>query len=99
MKQYVKTPDVTVFRGFEVTKDTKIEFKSKNGKQKIENLLYTRWEKIESKDFTQEIKTKVPLKEGTIILFQGDEQGYVVPMEQFKLIDEAIEDYEAMKEE
>ena len=98
-ENYVRNPDITVYKGLKVKKDTNIEFKSKNGKQKIKNLIYTRWEKIEAENYTTETKTTVPLKEGQLVLFNGEEQGYVIPLEQFKTLDEAIEDIEAMKEE
>ena len=98
-KDYVRTPDVAIFKGFRVTKETEIDYKSKNGKQKIKNLIYTKWDKQETDDYTTETKITVPLKEGTLILFQGEEEGYVVPAEQFKTIDEAIEDFNAVKED
>ena len=35
LEDYVRTPDITVFKGFKVTKETNIAYKSKNGRQKI----------------------------------------------------------------
>ena len=98
LEDYVRTPDITIYKGLKVTKQTNIEFKSKYGRQKIKNLIYTRWERKETDKYISETKTTVPLKEGTLIIFQGEEQGYVVPAEKFEPIDEAIEELEAMKE-
>ena len=97
-KQYVRTPDITIVPGFKVTKKTKLRNESKNGWETIENLVFTKYEKIETEQYTTETKTVVPLKEGQVILVNG-EQGFVVPLEGFKTLDEAIEDYKAMKED
>ena len=78
--------------------DKKLVIKFSN-QEKIKNLIYTKWEKQETDEYTTETKITVPLKQGMLVLFQGEEEGYVVPAEQFKTIDEAIGDLKAMKEE
>lgn len=100
MKVYIKSVDTTIYKGIEVNKDSKLEWKREDGKkhQVLENFEFIQEEKIEKEQYSQEIKTTIHLKEGDIVLFEDEERGYVVPVDKFVTIGEAIEDLDCIKD-
>lgn len=100
MKNYIKNPDVTIYKGIEVDKNTKLKFEREDGKvkQELKNLEFVQYERREADDFESETKTTIHLKEGMIVLFEDEKRGYVVPVEKYVTIGEAREDLECIKD-
>lgn len=100
MKNYIKNPDVTIYKGIEVDKNTKLKFEREDGKvkQELKNLEFVQYERREADNFESETNTKIHLKEGMIVLFEDEKRGYVVPVERYVTIGEALEDLECIKD-
>ncbi len=99
-KNLVAIPDVSIYKGLKVDKDTQLKYERKDGKLKTEvkNLKYTRWEKIEAEQFTRTERITVKLKKGMVVIFESPERGLVVPQNNFVTISEAKEDYECIED-
>lgn len=100
MKNYIKSPDVTIYKGINVNKDTELKFERQDGKlkQELKSLEFVQYEKREADNFESEIKTIIHLKEGMVVLYEDDNRGYVVPVERYVIIGEALEDLECIKD-
>lgn len=100
MRNYIKNPDVTIYKGVEVNKNTKLKFDRKDGKlkQRLKNLEFVQYETREADNFESETKTTIHLKEGMIVLYEDENRGYVVPVERYVTIGEALEDLECIKD-
>lgn len=100
MNKYMKIPDVTLYAGMKVDKDTSLSFKSEDGKikQELKNLKFVQYERREADNFESETKTTIYLKEGMIVLFENEQRGYVVPLDRYVRITEALEDLECIKD-
>ena len=98
MNKYMKIPDVTLYAGMKVDKDTSLSFKSEDGKikQELKNLKFVQYERREADNC--ETKTTIYLKEGMIVLFENEQRGYVVPLDRYVRITEALEDLECIKD-
>ena len=101
MRKFVVRPDIDLYEGVIVNKDTKLEYKSEKVEQNLENL------KLESiitnKDtgngvnmFESKTYLKINLNENDILLFE-EGRGYYLPSIPVSTIDEAIEDMTALK--
>lgn len=100
MRNYIKNLDVTIYKGIEVDKNTKLKFEREDGKlrQELKNLKFVQHEKREADNFESETKTTIHLKEGMTVLFEDEKRGYVVPVEKYVTIGEALEDLECIKD-
>ena len=96
----MKIPDVTLYAGVRVDKKTKLKFESVDGKvkQELNNLKFIQIEKREADNFESETKTTIFLKEGMVVLFENENRGYVVPVDRYVRIGEALEDLECIKD-
>lgn len=99
-KVYVIIPNADVYYGITVDKNTKVNFENKYVKQKIENLkLYSIVTK-ETDEFKSVTNLELNLKEGDILLLEEDGRGYFLPVNaKLGTIDEAIEEYQFIKEQ
>ena len=93
MKNFIKIPDVTVYKGIVVDKKSKLSFEREDGslRQELKNLTFTQYEKRTADNFESEIKTTIHLKKGMVVLFEDENRGYVVPYERYVPIKEAYE--------
>lgn len=100
MKNFIKMPDVTVYKGMIVNKNTTLKYKREDGKlkQELKNLDFVQWEKRETDDFESETKTTIHMKEGMCILFEDEKRGYVVPVDKYVTIGEARQELEYIKD-
>ena len=94
MRNFIKNPDVTIYKGFIVDENSTLSYETKNGniKQELKNLEFTQVQKIVTDNCDQTINTIIHLKPGMVVLFEDEKRGYVVPVERFVRISEAIED-------
>lgn len=100
MRNFIKNVDVTIYKGMIVNKDTKLSYEREDGKlkQELKDLEFNQWSKKETEDYESEIKTTIHLKEGMVVLFEDEDRGYVVPVEKYVTIGEAIEDLNCIKD-
>jgi hypothetical protein len=96
MRKFIFKPDITLYSGVLVNKDTKLEYKNDNVDQKLENLT------LEMTTYTKENNYEVRsnlvfhLNEGDILLFD-EEVGYQVPRVPMSTLQDALTDMEALQ--
>ena len=89
---FIMRPSIDLYPGVKVDKDTKLEYKTENVEQKIENLVFHSVTHVKGDGFESMYDTTIKLKEGDILIFEEDGRGYIKPVEGFVTIEEAIAD-------
>lgn len=95
---FVRKPSIDLYPGIRVTKDTVLEYKNENVKQKIENLVFRSVTKVKGDCYKSKYETTIQLQEGDILVFEEEGRGYIKPVEPFVTIEEAIADFENIKD-
>ena len=98
MKNFIRKPSIDLMPGIRVTKDTELEFKNENVNQTIKNLVLHSVMKITGEGYESKYETTIQLKEGDVLIFEAEGRGYIKPVEEFVLIEEAIEDLTNIKD-
>ena len=98
MQNFIRKPSIDLMPGIRVTKDTEIEYKNKNVKQTVRNLVLHSVTKIEGEGYTSKYDTTVQLNEGDVLVFEENGRGYIKPVEEFVAIEEAIDDLTNIKD-
>lgn len=96
MEQFIIKPDVTLYHGIRVDKDTKLEYKKDNLEQTVENLVLKSKKTFKTDDYENEYKVKVFLKEGDILILDEDD-GYIKPLQEMYTIEQTIKELELIK--
>ena len=91
-------PSVEFFPGIVVDASTALEFKTECVEQKLENLVFTAVKKVRGEGYEGTYNTTIQLQEGDVLIYNGDEHGYVKPVESFGTIAEAIQQLEYIKD-
>ena len=94
----IRKPNVDMFAGIRVTKDTKLEFKNEYVEQTLENLVLHTISKSKSEEFESVYDIKIKLNENDILIFEEESRGYVKPVEEVMTIPEAIKELECIKD-
>lgn len=97
MQKFIRRPDIELQVGIKVTKNTALEFENENVKQTIKDLVLHSVTTVKGEKYESVYDTTINLEEGDVILFEEDGRGYIVPVEQFVTIEEAISDYDNIK--
>ena len=95
---FIRKPSIDLYPGIRVDKDTVLEYKNENVKQKLENLKFHSATKVKGDGFTSKYDTTIHLKEGDILVFEEEGRGYIKPVEDFVTIEEAIADLANIKD-
>lgn len=98
MQNFIRKPSIDLMPGIRVTKDTEIEYKNKNVKQTVRNLVLHSVTKIEGDGYKSKYDTTVQLNEGDVLVFEENGRGYIKPVEEFVAIEEAIDDLTNIKD-
>lgn len=94
----VEMPDLTIYRGIRVDEETTLNFNNKYVKQNLKNLTFISKSKMEGKNFKSTTTAEIKLNVGDVIIYEGEKRGYIVPVEKFITVEEAIEEYKPLKE-
>ncbi len=94
----IRMPSVEFFPGVIVDANTALEFKTEHIEQKVENLVFTSVKKVSGEGYEGTYNTTIQLQEGDVLIYNGDEHGYVKPVESFGTIAEAIQQLEYIKD-
>lgn len=92
MQKFIQKPDIQMYEGIVVDKDTVIEYKNENVKQTLKNLVFRSVTKVKGEGYESQYKTTIVLKEGDILIFEDEGRGYIKPVEHFMSVQEAIEE-------
>lgn len=98
MQVFIRKPSIDLLPGICVTKDTVLEYKNKNVKQTVKNLVLHSVTKVTGDGYKSKYDTTIQLKEGDVLVFEEEGRGYIKPVEDFVTIEEAIEDLTNIKD-
>lgn len=98
MDVFIRKPSVELYPGVRVTKETVLEFKNEHVEQKVENLVLRTVATVSGEGFVSVCDTTIQLKEGDVLMYEGEGRGYIKPVEEFMPIPEAVEELEAIKD-
>jgi hypothetical protein len=97
MEKYICKPDITMYPGLKVEKNTELEFKNDNVVQSIKDLVLKSKTTIKGENFKSVYNTEIKLNEGDVLIFEEDGRGYVKPVEEFMTVDEIINELNCLK--
>lgn len=97
MEKYICKPDITMYPGLKVEKDTELEFKNDNVVQSIKGLVLKSKTTIKGDNYKSVYDTEIKLNEGDVLIFEEDGRGYVKPVEEFMTVDEIINELNCLK--
>ena len=92
MERFIRRPNVDLYHGVRVTKETVWEYKSDNVEQKVENLVLYTALRAKGEGYESESRIRVDLADGDVLIFEDEGRGYIKPVEKVVSIEEAIED-------
>lgn len=98
MKNYILRPNISLYPGIRVDKDTKLEYRNDHVEQTVEGLVFRSVVRVIGETFNSVCETTVQLQEGDILIYEEEGRGYIKPVESFVEIQEAIKDLENIKE-
>lgn len=98
MQKFIRKPDIDMYAGIKVTKDTKLEYKKDNVEQKVENLVFHTKTKVSGEGYESIYDTTIYLKEGDVLIFEEEGRGYIKPVEEFVTVTEAIEELKCIED-
>ena len=98
MKVFIRKPDINLYPGIRVTKDTDMEYKNENVEQTVKDLVLHSITKVKGEGYESTYNTTIQLKEGDILIFEEEGRGYVKPVEEFVTIEEAVDDLVNIKD-
>lgn len=98
MQKFISKPNIDMYGGIKVDKDTTLEYKNENVEQTLKDLVFKSKTIIKKEEYESEYNTTIYLKEGDILIFEEEGRGYIKPVEEFVTVKEAIEELEYIKE-
>ena len=98
MQVFIKRPSIDRYVGVKVTKDTVLEFENENVKQVLRDLVLRTCAWVKGENYESVNETKIFLEEGDVLIFEEKGRGYIMPVEPFVTIAEAIDDLECIKD-
>ena len=96
MRKFIFKPDITLYSGVQVNKDTKLEYKNENVVQSLENLVLEMTTYTKENNYEIRSNLTFHLNEGDILLFD-EEVGYQVPRVPMTTLKNALEDIDAIQ--
>lgn len=98
MEKYIIKPNIQMYPGIRVNKDTELEFECERVKQTVKDLKLHSVTKISGEGFQGTREITVFLKEGDLLLFLGEPDGYIKPVDQFMTVKEAVEQLKCIED-
>ena len=90
MKNFIRKPNIDLYPGILVAKETVLEYKNENVTQTVKNLVLHSVTKVKGENFKSKYDTIIKLKEGDVLIFEDEGRGYIKPVEEFVTIEESI---------
>jgi hypothetical protein len=98
MQLFIRRPSVDLFPGVKVDKDTKLEYKTENVEQSVENLVLRSVTTVKGDGFESILTTTIQLEEGDVLIYEDEGRGYIKPVEAFVAVEEAMDDLACIKD-
>lgn len=96
MRKFILKPDITLYSGVQVNKDTKLEYSNENVVQSLENLVLEMTTYTKENNYEAKSNLTFHLSEGDILLFD-EEVGYQVPRVPMTTLRDALIDIDAIQ--
>lgn len=87
-----------MYAGIKVSKDTKLDYENENVKQKLEDLVFHSVTVVKGENYESVYDTTINLKEGDVLIFEEEGRGYIMPVESFVTVAEAVEELNCIKD-
>lgn len=94
---FVRKPNIDLYPGIVVTKDSELEYESEFVKQSLKSLVFHSVTKIKGENYESTYDTTIYMQEGDVLILDGD-RGYIKPVEPFVTVEDAIGDLENIKD-
>ncbi len=98
MEVFIRKPSIDLYPGVRVEKDTVLDYKNEHVEQHLSGLVFHSKTKVTGEGYESVYDTTIHLKEGDVLIFEEEGRGYIKPVDSFVTIQEAIEDYENIKD-
>lgn len=98
MQVFIKRPDIDRYTGIKVTKETVLEYENKNVRQSLKDLVLRTIAWVKGENYESVSETTIYLEEGNVLIFEDGGRGYILPVEPFVTIEEAIDELECIKD-
>lgn len=96
--RFIKKPSLVFYPGIRVESDTVLEFKTDTISQKLENLVFKSVKTVSGDGYDGEYSATIYLEPGDILVYDGEDRGYVKPVESFVTISQAVAELELVKD-
>jgi hypothetical protein len=96
MRKFILKPDITLYSGVQVNKDTKLEYKNEYVDQKLENLILKMTTYTKENNYEVTSNLVFHLNDGDILLYD-EEVGYQVPKVPMTTLKDALADIDAIQ--
>lgn len=98
MQVFIAKPNINLYPGIRVDKDTVIEFENEHVTQSLKDLVFRSVTRRKGEGYESTVDTVIQLKEGDILLYEEEGRGYIKPVDGFGTIAEAIDDLTCIKD-
>lgn len=98
MDNFILKPNVELYRGVRVDRDTALTYETENIKQSVKDLILRTEMTVKGECFDGTYTTNVYLNEGDVLIFESEERGYVKPTVGFVSVAEALDDLANIQE-
>ena len=98
MQVFIRKPSIDLYPGVKVDKSTVLDYKNENVEQHLEELVFHSKTKVKGEGYESVYDTTIWLKEGDVLVFEEEGRGYIMPVDSFVTIQEAIDDFTNIKE-
>lgn len=98
MEKFIIRPNIDLYSGIRVTKDTVLEYEHDNIIQRVENLTLHTVVNVKNEHYESTYDTVVYLSDGDVLIYDADGRGYFKPTEPVVTIAEAVEELSCLKE-
>lgn len=98
MQKFIMKPNIDMYPGIRVTKDTAFSYENENVKQTLDNLVFHSLTKVHGEGYESLHDTTIHLKEGDVLIFEDGGRGYIKPVYDFMTIAEAAEELLSIKD-
>ena len=92
MQKFIRRPDLDMYAGIRVDKDTTLEYKNDNVEQTLKGLTFHSITKVKGEGYESTYDTIIHLKEGDVLIFEEEGRGYIKPVDSFVTAKEAVEE-------
>lgn len=98
MTVFIRKPNIDLYGGIKVDKDTTLEYKNESVEQTLKDLVLHSITRVKGEGFESVYDTTIQLNEGDVLVYEEEGRGYIKPVEEFVTIAEAIEELTYIKD-